>query len=47
MDVVIFALGVRYAQEVGFMIGFLQLPTGYKTMAKFLFHIFHFAGHFS
>jgi hypothetical protein len=37
MDVVIFAFGVRYAQEVGFMIGFVQLPTGYKTMAKFYF----------
>ncbi len=32
MDVVIFALGVRYAQEVGFMIGFVQLPTGYKKL---------------
>lgn len=28
---------VGYAQEVGFMIGFVQLPTGYKTMAKFYF----------
>ncbi len=37
MDVVIFAFGFRYAQEVGFMIGFVQLPTGYKTMAKFYF----------
>ncbi len=37
MDVVIFALGVRYAQEVGFMIGFVQFTTGYKTMAKFYF----------
>jgi hypothetical protein len=27
------ALGM--AQEVGFMIGFVQLPTGYKIMAKF------------
>ncbi len=31
MDVVIFAFGVRYAQEVGFMIGFVQSPTGYKN----------------
>ncbi len=29
--------GVGYAQEVGFMIAFVQLPTGYKTMAKFYF----------